>query len=630
MSTAQTDGPTTRKPLRLWPGVIAALLLLSLFAVSIPGNIVLGIIGGIVGGLAIIVWWVFFSRAPWSERIGAIVVGIVAVFVTKRVVHPSIANAGMNMMLPIFSIPVLSIGLVAGMVASRRLTGGSRRASIVAAIALASSVFTVVRTGGITGDGVSDLHWRWTKTPEQRLLERGDDITPARAEPAALASAPTVAETASKPLESHATAAPVAPAPAPATAKTLETRVPPSSDEAAAPSPAPAVVKTAGEWPGFRGPERDGIVHGVQIKTDWTASPPVELWRRAIGPGWSSFAVHGDVFYTQEQRGDDEIVGAYRVTTGEPVWRHRDPARFYESNGGAGPRATPTINGDRVYTHGATGILNALDARNGAVVWSRNVATDTHKPVPGWGFASSPLVIDDLVIVAATGTLAAYDLATGKPRWFGPSHRGGYTSPHRVTIDGVPQILLLTADGPISVAPADGTLLWEHAWPGVPIVQPALSADRDILIAAGDAMGGNGIRRIDVAHGPAGWTVQERWTSRGLKPYFNDFVVHKGDAFGFDGSILACIDLEDGTRKWKGGRYGNGQLVLLDDQDVLLVLSEEGELALVGATPDQFKEIARFPALEGKTWNHPVLAGDVLLVRNDHEMAAFRLSLANR
>ena len=159
------------------------------------------------------------------------------------------------------------------------------------------------------------------------------------------------------------------------------------------------------------------------------------------------------------------------------------------------------------------------------------------------------------------------------------------------------------------------------------IVQPALTQAGDVLIGAGD---GQGLRRVAVAHGADGWTAEERWTSAGLKPHFNDFVVHDGHVFGFDGSILACVDLEDGTRKWKGGRYGHGQLVVLPDQDLLLVLSEEGEVALVRAVPDQFTELARFPAIEGKTWNHPVLVGDTLLVRNGQEMAAFRLSLTTR
>jgi outer membrane protein assembly factor BamB len=374
------------------------------------------------------------------------------------------------------------------------------------------------------------------------------------------------------------------------------------------------------------------VISGVLIETDWSQAPPIQLWRKPVGPGWSSFAVDGDFFFTQEQRGDDEIVSCYRVSTGEPVWRHRDPVRFYESNGGPGPRATPTLHNGRVYTMGATGMINALDATSGAVLWTKNAATDTGKTVPEWGIASSPLVVGDVVIVAVSGQLAAYDARSGEQRWVGQPGGTGYSSPHLVTLAGVPQVLLMRGSRTISVAPADGEALWDHASgpPATSIVQPAVSGDDTLLIATGDAMGGNGILRVAITHGPSGWKVEERWSSRGLKPYFNDFVVHEGHAFGFDGSILSCIDLADGTRKWKGGRFGNGQLVLLPDQDLLLVLSEDGELALVSATPEKFTEIARLPALEGKTWNHPVLAGDVLLVRNGEEMAAFRVSLAAR
>ncbi len=565
---------TQQTKLRVWPGVVIVLLQwIARYGVPmfVAGALPFAAMSGFAGGALVVAWWVLFSRAPWAERLGAVALLAIALAVTQRFLDVSIATAGMGFLYWMYAIPLLSLAFVVWAVVARNFSDRARRLSMVATILLACGVWALLRTGGITGELQSDFAWRWSETPEERVL--------------ALADVPT------------------------------------------APLPAPAATEIEADWPGFRGPGRDSVIRGVSIETDWTKSPPVELWRRPIGPGWSSFAVAGDLLYTQEQRGEDEIVACYNGRTGEPVWQHRDRARFYESNGGPGPRGTPTLRDGRVYSFGATGILNVLDAGDGAVVWSRNVASDADVKVPGWGFASSPLVVVDVVIVAAEGKLVAYDLSTGEPRWFGPDGGGGYSSPHPLTIDGVEQVLFQSGSGVISAAPADGAILWEHPWPGFRIVQPAVIADGDLLVIRTGEAAGISTRRLAVAHDPAGWRVEERWTSIRLKPYFNDFVVHEGHAFGFDGRILACIDLEDGKLKWKGGRYGHGQLLLLRDQGLLLVLSEEGELALVDAASDQFRELARFKAIEGKTWNHPVLVGDLLFVRNGEEMATFRLSL---
>lgn len=593
---------TPQKHLRLWPGIVLVLLqLLFRFGVkaAVPGirGFGLAVMGSLAITVALIVWWVFFSRARWSERLGGLGLIVTALGATWLLKHDS-------MWLPwlfAYAIPILCLAFVTWAVVTSRLPDRVRRATMVATILIACGAWLFVRQDGINGDHVATFGWRWAASPEERLLAQAIE------EPAASPAAPVAAASVSP------VAAPAASPSASATPEKIASAAPPAAG-------------TRAEWPGFRGSGRDGIVRGVRIKTDWSGSPPVQIWRRPIGPGWSSFAVSGDLLYTQEQRGNNEVVACYKATTGQPVWAHRDNARFFESNAGAGPRATPTLSNGRVYTFGATGILNALDARTGNVVWSRNVSSETGTKIPFWGFSSSPLVIGDIVIVAASGQLVAYDAANGNRRWLGPAAGGSYSSPHLVTIDGLAQVLLMSGGGVISVGVADGKQLWQHQWPVNSIVQPAVTPDGDVLLTSQD----EGTRRIAVTHNSSGWTTTERWTSNGLKPYFNDFVVHKGHAYGFDGRILSCIDLKDGQRKWKGGRYGNGQLVLLPDQDLLLVLSEEGELALVGATPDQYTEIAHAPAIEGKTWNHPVLVGDTLWVRNSEQMAAFRLSLADQ
>ena len=582
LTEERSTEPRQRKPLRLWPGVLVVILqwlIRFVLPAVVPGALVIGVFGGLIAGVAVVVWWAFLSRAPWPERLGAVVLMISALVGTQYILHESIATAGMGMLFFIYAVPVLSLAFVAWAVVTRRFTGRLRWVTMALTILIACGVWALVRTGGITNNLDSDFAWRWAKTPEERLLAEAGD------EPLALASASAAAEIGSE-----------------------------------------AGSVTGADWPGFRGPERDGIVRGEMIETDWSAMPPFELWRRPIGPGWSSFSVRSGRVFTQEQRGEDEVVSCYALATGDPIWRHSNTARFWESNGGAGPRGTPTLSSGRVYTFGGTGILNVLDESNGAVVWSRNAATDTGTDVPTWGFSSSPLVLDDMVIVAAAGSLIAYDLVSGEPRWSNPAGGDCYSSPHLAEIDGIRQVLLLNEAGAISVAPADGSLLWQHAWPGHPIVQPALIAEGDILVSADER---SGVRRIAVALGSGGWTVEERWASVRLKPYFNDSVIHKGHAFGFDGPFLACVDLEDGTRKWRGGKYGRGQFVLLAEQDLLLVLSEKGYLVVVEAVPDGFTELTRHPALQGKTWNHPVLVGDILLVRNSQEMAAFKLPVAS-
>lgn len=558
------------RSLRLKAGIIIAIgTVLIRFGIPsvIPGAAAVGVLGGLLGGLLIIIWWAFFSGAYRAERWGAVVLIIAAMLVTSQFVDPSITKGMRGMMFPAYALPVLATAFVLWAVATRPFTNKLRWALMILTILLFSGMWTLVRSEGITGHSVAKFTWRWTETPEEKLL----------------------AMTGNESMD-------------------LPSGI--------------AVEETDAEWPGFRGPKRDGIARNTEVSTDWTASPPEQLWRHPIGPGCSSFAVQGDFIYTQEQRGEEEVVSCYRLSTGDAVWKHRDKARFWDSHAGAGPRSTPTLHQGRVYSFGATGILNVLDARDGGLIWSRNVALETSTEIPEWGFSSSPLVTGTVVIVALAGTPLAYDLLSGDRRWMGENGGKGYSSPHHFEIEGIPQVVMMNDKGAVSLNPENGSVLWEYSWPfSDRILQPAQADNGDLVLSSGM---GKGMCRLKVSLEQNSWNIEELMNAVQLKSSFNDFVIHNDLAFGYSGPFVECVDIVEGGRKWKSSRYG-GQLILLADQDLLVVLTEKGEIALVSATSDKFTELGRIPAIEGKTWNHPAIAGDILLVRNSKEMVAFRL-----
>ncbi len=337
----------------------------------------------------------------------------------------------------------------------------------------------------------------------------------------------------------------------------------------------------------------------------------------------------GDRAFTQEQRGEKELVTCYNTETGAEMWAHADDARFSEVVAGPGPRGTPTFDNGRIYAQGASGILNCLDAATGKVIWSRDVAKDSGAKLPVWGFSSSPLVWQGVVTIFAGGpegkSVLGYQAADGKLAWSAGEGLLSYCSPQPARLGGIDQLLIATEAGLTAFVPESGKILWKHDWPteGVArIVQPAVLGDTDLLVGTGM---GVGTRRLSVGHESDTWPIKEQWTTKTIKPYYNDLVVSGDQLYGFDGNIFMCVGLDDGQIRWRKRGYGNGQVLLLADQNLLLILSEEGDVALVEAVPGGHHEIARFKALEGKTWNHPVIAHGKLLVRNGEEIACFAL-----
>ena len=306
----------------------------------------------------------------------------------------------------------------------------------------------------------------------------------------------------------------------------------------------------------------------MRIATDWEKNRPTEVWRHDVGPGWSSFAVIGKRLYTQEQRGDLETVVCYDADTGKELWAHTDQAKFTETMGGPGPRATPTFHDGKIYALGATGLLNCLDAGSGKLYWMKDVKDASRGKTPMWAFAGSPLVLHGLVIAFAAGPekskegqLVAYDAATGELKWTQKTGKLSYCSPQLAKLYGVEQVLFTSDLGVTSVNPINGDLLWQDDWSTtekgiVRIVQPAVVDDADVLLGTGM---GTGTQRFHVLKEGDAWKTEEKWTSTKICPYFSDFVVHEDHIYGFDNKLFTCVKLKDGQTAWRARGYEYAQ-----------------------------------------------------------------------
>jgi len=382
-------------------------------------------------------------------------------------------------------------------------------------------------------------------------------------------------------------------------------------------------------WVGFRGPNGEGIYTEQPILTDWSNEGPPVLWRKLVGGGHSSFSIANGLAFTIEQQEDNEVIAAFSATTGSAQWTHEYTAKFKEYFGGIGPRTTPTWDEGRIFALGAKGHLHCLDADSGQLLWKKNLMTENKADVPYWGVSASPFIYKDTVIITPGGkddnAIVALNKKTGEKVWSALNGVQTYSTPVLFNLLGREQLIVSLKDKMAAINPNDGKLLWSHPWKifmnNNNIAQPTRLADDILLISAGYGTGAEAFRIIS-ENGSI--RTESLWKSKSLKTKFSSPIFWKGHLYGLNENRLACLDAKDGSLRWRGDKYGYGQIIAASDH--LIILGDAGDLALVEMNPDKFVEKANFKALKGgRTWNYPALANGLLFVRNSYEMACFDL-----
>jgi outer membrane protein assembly factor BamB len=384
----------------------------------------------------------------------------------------------------------------------------------------------------------------------------------------------------------------------------------------------------ADDWPCWRGPHHDGISRETGLLKAWPPQGPKVLWRGDLAGGYSSVVVAGGRLFTQAKDGNEDLVLGFDARTGAKLWEHRYPCAYahypsLDKRFLTGPKATPAVDGDRVYATGNTGRLQCLDARSGQLVWERDLLKLANRPCPAYGYCNSPLVSGDRLFVHPGGgkgnSVAALDKRDGRVVWQALDDRIGWATPVSIRVAGEPQVVYFTGQGAVGVAPADGRLRWRFDWKTDFDINAATPVYADgCLFLSSDYGRGGVLLRLK-----AGGDPEVIWKSRAMENHFSTSVLYRGHLYGFSTSRLRCVEFKTGAVKWDKAGLGRGSLVVADGR--LIVLGEQGQLVLADATPEGYRERARWRALDGTCWSVPVLANGRLYLRNERRLLALDL-----
>jgi outer membrane protein assembly factor BamB len=370
-----------------------------------------------------------------------------------------------------------------------------------------------------------------------------------------------------------------------------------------------ATLASAADWFRWRGPDLNGISQETGWQAQWPVQGPKQLWTASVGTGFSSFSVKGERVYTMGNTAETDAVFCLDANSGKTLWKHSYPCPLDPKNFEGGPGATPTVDGDRVYTFSRKGDLFCLGAADGKVAWSKNLNRELGAEIPTWGFACSALVEGSLVILNSGSAGAALDKQSGKVVWTSGKSAGGYATAVPLSAGPDRCLAILARQSLVAVRAADGREVWRYPWKteyDVNVADPIIAGER-VFISSGYNHGG-ALLKLN------GTQPEKVWENKNMRNHFNSCVLWQQYIYGADESELRCLAFDTGEVKWKYPPFGKGSLMLADGK--LIGLSEKGELIIAEASPDAFKPISRAPVLTGKCWTTPVLANAHIYCRN--------------